>query len=146
VPAERRKTMTSEDGWQQIGRHRVRFEGPDILHLKIVGDLTLAEVTRLLQMDEVHPIPEKGYFAFINVGDAGKPNLDILKSQDLMKKMSAYRAMVYYRAQFQHRTVVEIVQKITNTLKLSLRHTPFVAFVEETEGRAWIDSFRREHN
>lgn len=138
-------TIAEEDGWHTIGAHSLRFEAPDIVHMKIVGDLTVAEVQQLLQLDDEFPVPDKGLFALIDIPGAGKPNLEILKSPEILQKMRGYRAFVYYRAQFQHRTVVEIVTKVAKALKLSLSNTPLVAFAEEKEARDWIDGHRREH-
>jgi hypothetical protein len=138
-------TIAEEDGWHTIGTHALRFEAPDIVHMKIVGDLTLAEVQQLLRIDDEFPVPNKGFYALLDIAAAGKPNLEILKSQEMLKQMTGYRAMVYYRAQFQHRTVVELVTKVAKSLKLSLANTPLVAFAEEKEARDWIDARRREH-
>lgn len=138
-------TISREDGWFTIGAHSLRFEAPDIVHMKIVGDLTVAEIQRLLQVDDEFPVPEKGFFALIDIPEAGRPNLEILKSQEILQQLRAYRAFVYHRAQFQHRTVIEIVTKVAKALKLSLSNTPLVAFAEEKEAREWIDGYRRDH-
>lgn len=138
-------TIAEEDSWFTIGAHSLRFEAPDVVHVKVVGDLTLAEVQQLLRIDDEFPVPNKGFFALVDIAAAGKPNLDILKSQEMLKQMTGYRAMVYYRAQFQHRTVVELVTKVAKSLKLSLANTPLVAFAQEKEAREWIDGHRREH-
>lgn len=141
----RAMTIAPEDGWHTIGQHSLRFEAPDIVHMKVVGDLTLAEVERLLQIDDDFPVPAKGFFALIDIPAAGRPNLEILKSEAILQQLRQYRAFVYYRAQFQHRTVVEIVKKVAKTLKLSLANTPLVAFAKEEEAREWIDEHRQKN-
>lgn len=139
-------TLAQNDGWHKIGRHSLRFEEPDIVHMKIVGDLTVAEVEHLLRIDDEFSPADKGYFALVDIAEAGKPNLEILKYPNILQQMQGYRAFVYYRAQFQHRTVVEIVQKVAKALKLSLSNVPLVAFANESEARAWLDNYRRENS
>ncbi len=134
-----------EAKWHEIGKHSLRFESPDIVHMRIVGDLSLAQVQQLLEWVDAFPKPEKGYFSLIDIAEAGRPNLEILKSNALLKKMQIYGAFVYYRAQFQHRTVIEIVQKISRALNLSLKTIPLVAFATEAEARVWIDEYRERN-
>jgi hypothetical protein len=137
-------TTAPDAGWHTIGQHSLRFEEPDIVHMIIVGDLTVTEVEQLLRIDDEFPPAEKGFFAFVDISRAGRPNLEILKAPDILKQLGGYRAFVYYRAQFQHRTVVEIVKKVANALKLALSRVPLVAFAKESEAREWIDTYRRE--
>lgn len=134
-----------DDEWHHIGQHFLRFEAPDIVHTRIVGDLTVAEVKQLLHIDDIFPKIEKGYFALIDVPAAGRPNLEILKSDETLEQLQAYRAFIYYRAEFKHRTVIEIVQKISRALKLTLSAKPLVAFATEAEARAWIDNYRQQN-
>jgi hypothetical protein len=138
-------SIAPENGWFRIGQHSLRFEEPDIVHMKIVGDLTVAEVERLFQIDDEFPHVEKGFFSLIDIAEAGRPNLELLKSPEMLKHLEQYRAFVYYRAQFQHRTVLEIVKKVANALKLALSRVPLVAFVKESEAYEWINTFRREN-
>ena len=134
---------TNTDGWHEIGTHVLRFEAPDIVHMRFIGDLTLADVGQLLKTDDAFPKLEKGYFALGDVSAVGRPNLEMLKSNEILKQMQNYRAFVYYRAQFQHRTVIEIVQKVSRALNLSISSKPLVAFATEVEARAWIDEYRQ---
>jgi len=138
-------TTAPDNGWHTIGQHSLRFDAPDIVHMIIVGDLTVSEVERLLKIDDEFPRPEKGFVALVDISKAGKPNLEILKSQDILNQLSEYRAFVYYRAQFQHRTVVEIVQKVAKALKLALSRVPLVAFATENEAHEWIKKFRSDN-
>ncbi len=131
--------------WHQIGQHSLRFEEPDVVHMRIIGDLTITEVQQLLHTDDSFPKTDKGYFALIDIPDAGRPNLEILKSEEILEKFKIYRAVVYYRAEFKHRTVIEIVQKVSRTFKLSLSAIPLVAFATEAEARSWIDDHRQQH-
>ena len=135
---------TAPDEWHAIGNHSVRFEMPDIMHMRIKGDLTSDEVAYLLTIDAAFPKAEKGTFALIDIAESGRPNLEVLRSTTIMERLKGYRAFIYYRAQFQHRTVVDIVRKISRALNLSIRSTPLMAFATEAEARAWIDEHRRQ--
>ncbi len=129
---------TLPDEWHIVGNHSVRFEHPDILHMRIKGDLTTEQVEELLSIDDAFPQLSNGAFALIDIAEAGRPNLEILKSPSIMNKMKGYRAFVYYRALFQHRTVVDLVRKVSRALKLSISNTPLMAFATESEARVWI--------
>lgn len=128
--------------WQAIGTHSVRLETPDIVHMRIIGDLGNDQVRHLLGMFEDSSKNNRGLFALIDISKAGRPNLDILKSSDIVEKMRGYRAFVYYKAQFQHRTVLEIVKKVAKAFRLSLHTMPLVAFATDAEAYAWIEQFR----
>ena len=131
-----------ENDWHEIGKHSLRFEAPDIVHMRVVGDMTLPQIKQIFNTAESFPMPEKGFFSLIDIPQAGRPNLEILKSDEILKQLQSYRAMVYYRAQFKHRTVIELVQRISHGLKLAMSTMPLVAFATEEEGRAWIESHR----
>jgi hypothetical protein len=109
-----------------------------------VGDLTLLEISQLFEMADSFPKPKNGFLNFVDLSGAGRPNLEILKSNEVLKQMEPYRAFIYYRAQFQQRTVIEIVQKVSRALKLSLSKVPLVAFATEAEAREWMDDYRRK--
>ncbi len=128
--------------WHAIGTHSVRFETPDIVHMRVVGDLGNDQVRHLLGMFDESSKNAGGLFSIIDISKAGRPNLDILKSNDIVEQMQRYRAFVYYNAQFSHRTVLEIVKKITRAFRLSLHTMPLVAFATEAEAYAWIEQFR----
>lgn len=139
-------TAANESEWHSIGQHLVRIELPDIVHVRLRGDVTRSQIEGILAFERDVPRPEKGFFSLMDVFDAGRPNLEILRSADIVKQIQQYRAMVYYRAQFKHRTVLEIVQKINRTLNLSLSLVPLVAFATETQARAWIAEQRQAHD
>ena len=94
-------------------------------------------------LPDTFPKPENGYFALVDIPAAGRPNLEILKSDELLKQLQSYRAFIYYHAQFKHRTVIELVQRISHGLKLSISTMPLVAFATEAEARAWIADHRQ---
>lgn len=137
-------TDAANDGWHAIGSHSVRFEEPDILHIRIVGDLGNDQVRGLLNTFEesIRNVPRP--VAMVDISKSGRPNLDILKSSDLLDQMRRYRAFVYYNAQFSHRTVLDIVRKISRAFRLSLQYTPLIAFATEAEAYAWIEQFRKQ--
>lgn len=135
-------SKSNVEKWHALGQHSIRVEEPDIVHIRIVGDLHREEVEKILRFSNDYPQPEKGFFALIDIPRAGRPNLEILRSDSIVEEMRKFRAMVYYGAEFQHRTVIDIVQKIIRGLKLSLNTLPLVPFATEAEGRAWIDMRR----
>lgn len=139
--------MTPEVGngeWHAIGLHAVRFEDPDVLHMRIVGDLGNEQVRGLLNTFEASTRNVPRPVAMIDISKSGRPNLDILKSSDILDQMRRYRAFVYYNAQFSHRTVLDIVRKVSSAFRLSLQHTPLIAFATEAEAYAWIEQFRKQ--
>lgn len=133
------------DEWHQIGKHFMRFEAPDVVHMRVVGDLTLLQVSQMFELANSFPNAKRGFFNFVDLFDAGRPNLEILKSNEILKQMAPYRAFIYYRAEFKHRTVIEIVQKVSRALKLPLSTKPIVAFATEAEARTWVDDYRHEN-
>jgi len=131
-------------GWHAIGSHSVRFEEPDILHIRVVGDLGTEQVRGLLNTFDESTRNAPSPVAMVDIAKSGRPNLEILKSSDILEQMRRYRAFVYYNAQFSHRTVLDIVRKISRAFRLSLQHTPLVAFATEAEAYAWIEQFRKQ--
>lgn len=130
--------------WHAIGTHWVRFEEPGILHMRIVGDLGNEQVRGLLNTFEESTRNVPRPVAMIDISKSGRPNLDILKSSDILDQMRRYRAFVYYNAQFSHRTVLDIVRKVSRAFRLSIQSSEMIAFATEADAYAWIEQFRKQ--
>lgn len=137
-------TIPADDGWHFIGKHAFRFEPPDILFSRPNGDMSVDQVKQMMAFLDTLPTPEKGFFALLDSAQAGRQDPAAMKLPEVMERMQLYQAMVYFNADFHHRTIIGLYQRVGRLMKFATSNIPVMICNTETEARAWIDAQRRK--
>lgn len=137
-------TTSADNDWQFIGKHAIRFEAPDIVYSRANGDVSIDETRQMMSFLDALPKPEKGFFALLDTANAGRQDPAALKMPEIIERMNRYRAMVYFNADFHHRTIIALYQRVGRLLKFATSNIPLMIFNTEADARAWIDAQRRK--
>lgn len=128
------------DGEVHVGPHRLRFERPDILHLRFRDAVEPEHVDRFFSLAASLSL-DRPIYLLRDVRSGGslgpKTRLRIIQSADPRR----VAAIVSYGASFQVRVVSTM---LLNAMRVFKRSAPQFAFFDtETEARAWIEAHRQ---
>jgi hypothetical protein len=137
-------TTPTDDGWHFIGKHAMRFEPPDIVYSRPDGDISVENVKQMLAFLDTLPKPEKGFYALLDTAHAGRQDPATMKTPEIQDRMHVYRAMVYFNADFHHRTIIGLYQRVGRLLKFTTANIPVRICNTEAEARAWIEGERKK--
>jgi hypothetical protein len=133
--------VVSPADWQMVDNHAMRFEAPDVIHLRPQGDVKLEQSLALIRFVRTLPKPEKGLFSLVDMKGAGRQDPALAHHPEAMEYTRHLRAQVFYNASFSHRVMIGIYLRVSRLLKNA---TPANASIFETEAeaRAWIAQTR----
>lgn len=137
-------STTEELAWHYIGKHAIRFEAPDILLTRPIGDMSTEEFRQVAQHVASLPQPEKGFFAIIDSREGGRTDPAALKLPEAKTMNGSQRAVAYLNARYYQRTLVGIFQRAAKLLNFGVSNTVIAFFDTEAEARAWFDTIRSQ--
>jgi hypothetical protein len=124
---------------RQIGPHRVTIELPDVLCLRLNGDVELDHVKDFYAL--INELPADVYV----LRDDRKSRMSSPQAREFMvKNIPAGKmvALISFGASFQRRTMIRMIAKAVRLLRHA---TPILEFTStEAEARAWIDKIRAD--
>ena len=133
--------MKESQGAQEhrVGAHLLRFEPPDLYHITLVGDLSMAELTAL--GDIVAPVERsQQIFVLADMRRFGTLSPGVRKVE--MYHYPGPHAVAFVGASFTARVVTTLLSKAFRVLHPETkRRSAF--FDTEAEGRAFLDTIRR---
>lgn len=125
------------DKERQVGPHRVVIEPPDLLYLKLDGDVELEHIKAFLEA--VAEFPAEVHI----LRDARKSRIVTAAAREYMLKTmpkGKVVSFISFGAPFHARTVISMLAK---AIRLLRHDSPVVGFTStEAEARAWIDKVR----
>ena len=130
------------DGFYHIGRHRMRFEPPDIVQMFTSGVIEPEDFEQFFQL-ATQLSPDRPIFMLRDAREGvlgPKTRARIIE----LAQPSRVGGVVNYGASFHTRVVVTMLLKAVRAFKNA---TPDVAFVEtEQDARAWIEAQRKRRS
>ncbi len=126
---------TEED--RQVGPHRVTIEPPDVLYLRVDGDVDVEHMKVFVEIVQKFP-------AEVHVlRDARKSRVVTAKAREFMLKSmprGKVASFISFGAPFHARTVIGMLAK---AIRLLRHDCPVVGFTNtEAEARTWINKVR----
>lgn len=122
-----------------IGSHRATIELPDVLHLRVDGDVELDHIKGFLEV--VGEFPGRVHI----LRDARRSRVVKPAAREYMLKhmpRGKVVSFISYGAPFHGRTMITMLGK---AIQLLLRESPVVGFTNtEEDARAWIDKIRAD--
>jgi hypothetical protein len=130
----------SEGRERIIGSHSVRFEPPDILFLRLTGDVEEAHVMPIMEEFGRYAEELPYLYGLVDMVRMGSITPAARKASALAKNPEN-SAVVLFSASFTHRVIVKLVLKAAQIFSASTQ--PTAMFGTEAEARAWIEEQRR---
>lgn len=129
---------------REFGRHSTRLELPDIVHLKLVGEVDLPECR---QINEAHIEFAQGLdhmFYMIDLSELENIPAAVRKEASETVKVLPLRGTVIYQTPLRARVLAKLLLTAVNLFKGGATQNP-VEFVDtEEEARAWVERRRRQ--
>lgn len=124
------------------GRHRLRFEPPDLVSLTFDGDITPDDMYVIAEVFEGAPIPRGAMLILCDVSALGHVPPESRRVIRERKDLVPFAALAYVNASFQTRIVIKLV---LGALRLLAREElgPVRFFTAEGDARAWLAAHRR---
>ncbi|HSN87570.1 MAG TPA: hypothetical protein VL025_12470 [Thermoanaerobaculia bacterium] len=131
-------------GYKKIGRHSTSMEIPDIVHLKLVGEVTLEECREINQahIDYARDLPL--FFYMIDLSELENIPAAVRREASQTVKILPLRGTVIYQTPLRARVIAKLLLTAVNLFKGGAGQNP-VDFVDTTEeARAWIKRRRQQ--
>lgn len=135
---------TNEDNWRSLGNLSIRVEPPDLVVLRLSGQLSVTDVS--LVVTELHRIAGEGGRLF-GVCDASRGSgmtAEARRAASDQSPSSPLEAVGIYGASFQMRIFLKLLLTANELLHSSGQTTTLKVFETEAEARAWIEERRRD--
>ena len=126
-----------------MGPSIVRFEAPDIVHIKAIGDLSLEAMDQLLAEITRLTAGRGAYFVLSDISLIGKISPEARKRVSERVDTLQIRGGVAFGASFPQRVIVTLLARVLSLFG-NLGERPLVIVETEAQARAWIDARRRE--
>lgn len=131
-------------GYKKIGRHSTSMEIPDIVHLKLVGEVTLEECREINQahIDYAKDLPH--FFYMIDLSELENIPATVRREASQTVKILPLRGTVIYQTPLRARVIAKLLLTAVNLFKGGAGQNPvdFVDTIEEA--RAWVKRRRQQ--
>ncbi len=120
-----------------VGRHSIQIEPPDVLRLKLSGDISERDMRGLT--DYVHCMTAHLPYTLVlaDVSELGDVPASARRVSADLRRPVPYRGMAFVKASFQTRILMKLVLGAMNQLTRTADN-PLAFFDTEEEARAWL--------
>ncbi len=137
-------TLQNEAGtYRQVGPHQVRVELPDVLHIRLGGDVEREHFKVFFDTMEEQITPPTRAYVLRDARNGGLVKRDAREYISKKVDLSRVAAIVTYGASFHTRTVLMMVNKAMRLFTVKVPEIVF--FDDEEQARAWIKNHRDKH-
>jgi hypothetical protein len=131
-------------GYKKIGRHSTSMEIPDIVHLKLVGEVTLEECREINQAHIDYARDLSHFFYMIDLSELENIPAAVRREASQTVKILPLRGTVIYQTPLRARVIAKLLLTAVNLFKGGAGQNP-VDFVDTTEeARAWVKRRRQQ--
>ena len=128
-----------------FGKHITYFEEPDIIFMKLAGDVSDAEGLELLRRQKAFAEGRKMLFFLMDGREmAGISPVARRAVAETLKEIPLY-GMANFQSSMKARVVAKLVITAINLFRKDASTNPVEFFSSEQEAREWIDSRREKY-
>jgi hypothetical protein len=128
----------------QIGRHTTSYEEPDILFLKLVGEVDNVEVREINQKHLDFSKDRDHMFYLLDLSELDNLPAQVRREASETVKVLPLRGTVVYGAPLKAKILAKLLMTAVNLFKGG-KNQNVVQFTDtEAEARAWLDKRRSE--
>lgn len=130
----------------RVGTHWLALEPPDVVFVRFTGDVTQADVERILDAFTEFATASGQAYLLIDVADVGRVTPEARRIAAMRQLPPAYAGLVIFGGTFQQ----QLVAKLATTAGWFLRGRALgkpmpVCVKDERAARAWLGEQRRGH-
>src|SRR5690349_9804645 len=141
-PGGSRRTAMHKS-YQKIGKHSTSIELPDIVHLKLVGEVSVEEGRALNEAHLAYAKELPHFFYMIDLSELENIPAVVRKEASQTVKMLPLRGTVIYQTPLKARVIAKLLLTAANLFKGGAGQNP-VHFVDTAEeARDWIKRRRQ---
>ena len=131
-------------GYKKIGSHTTSIELPDIVHLKLVGEVTLEECQEINQTHIDYGKELSHFLYMIDLSELENIPAAVRREASQTVKILPVRGTVIYQTPIRARVIAKLLLTAVNLFKGGATQNP-VDFVDTAEeARAWIKRRRQQ--
>jgi hypothetical protein len=129
---------------RKIGKSSTSIELPDIVHLKLVGEVNLEECREINQahIDYAKELPH--FFYMIDLSELDNIPAAVRKEASETVKILPLRGTVIYQAPLRARVIAKLLLTAANLFRGGAGQNPMDSVNTEEEARAWVERRRRK--
>lgn len=129
--------------WQPIDKHSLRLEPPDILALRVSGEVSKDDMSRLIEEMIRIAAERQRLFCLCDSSKVTSVDADARKVAAALLPSIAVEAIAVFGMSFQIRVLTTLIIKAAALLSRANSSPPTVIFDTEAQARAWLDQRRR---
>jgi hypothetical protein len=128
----------------QIGKHVTGFEDPDILYMKLVGDVSDEEVKEINKAHLAYGEKFKNLFYLIDLSELDNLAPQVRKQASEVVRVLPLRGTAIYGAPLRARVLAKLMLTASNLFRPGKNVNPVEFWDNEAEARAWIEKRRTQ--
>lgn len=129
---------------QQVGKQTTVFEEPDILYMKLVGEVETAEVREINRLHLEFGQNRSHMFYLIDLSDLDNLPSQVRKEASETVRSLPLRGTAIYGAPLKAKVLAKLLMTAVNMFKGGKNQNPVEFTDTEAEARVWLDRRRRE--
>lgn len=129
---------------QKVGSHATGLEDPDILYLKLVGDVSNIEVKEINQVHVEISQTNRQLFYLIDLSQLDNLSPQVRKEASETVKTLPLRGTAIYGAPLKAKVLAKLMLTAANMFRGGKNLNPVEFTDTEAEARAWIDKRRKQ--
>ncbi|AKT42200.1 uncharacterized protein CMC5_064230 [Chondromyces crocatus] len=129
-------------GWQRLGAHSIRFEAPDLVFLRVVGDVSPDQLTHLFAALRRLSSRAGGVCWLIDMTHLGEMPLATRKAARWHGLDGQLHATAMFGASLLQRAMATLTIHAGRLSNRGNGHHKTRFFTSESEARAWLDGVR----
>ncbi|MDI1477693.1 STAS/SEC14 domain-containing protein [Polyangium sp. y55x31] len=130
----------------KVGTHLLAFEPPDVVFVRFTGDVTNADVERILDAFTEFATASGRAYLLIDVADVGHVTPEARRVAAMRQLPPAYAGLVVFGGTFQQQLVAKLATLAGWFLRGRALGKPMpVCVKDERTARAWLVEQRRAH-
>ena len=122
------------------GLHKLTFEYPDVIMVRLQGDISLEEVQQFTEV--ARPVTAGVHYWLLDSSRAGHFGAEARKWAADSRPPSGYRGTAVFGVNFSQRVLATML--MTAMRLLQPQRPPIYLFATEAQARAWVKSARRQ--
>ncbi|MFL6196596.1 MAG: STAS/SEC14 domain-containing protein [Thermoanaerobaculia bacterium] len=127
-----------------IGNHKTGYEEPDILYMKLVGEVTYDEVREINRVHLDYGRERGRLFYLIDLSELDNLPAQVRREASDAVKVLPLRGTAIYGAPLRAKVLAKLLMTAVNMFKGGRNQNPVEFTDTEREARQWLDRRRRE--
>ena len=136
--------LSETEGRHQIGQQVTYVEEPDIIYMKLIGEVTAEQGVELNRLHREFGRGRSHVFLLFDLSELEKIDPTVRREAGATLKMIPMRGAAIYGAPMKAKVLAKLILTATNMFRNEADKTPVEFVKDEAAARAFIDKRRRE--